>query len=162
MAISRFAVEIGDILYKWEKFRVSVPASKISSVTQTATDLQKGNKIVNFPGKDTSKPMTEPNSSQIEFDVVKGLKVDEKWISFDRRKGNKEWNYAEAVTGNIVLGGKNIISGESQFNTSSNLRDNPTVEVSSKGENKVEENFLQSTINGSQMKEIGGNVRDQI
>ena len=39
----------------------------------------------------------EPNSLQLEFDVVKGLKVDENWISSDRRKGNKEWSYAEAV-----------------------------------------------------------------
>ena len=39
-------------------------------------------------------------------------------------------------------GGKNIISGQSQFNTSSNLRDNSTVEVLSKTENKVEENLF--------------------
>ena len=39
----------------------------------------------------------EPNSLQLEFDVVKGLKVDENWISSGRRKGNKEWSYAEAV-----------------------------------------------------------------
>ena len=39
-------------------------------------------------------------------------------------------------------GGKNIISGQSQFNTSSNLRDNSTVELSSKAENKVEENLF--------------------
>ena len=84
----------------------------------------------------------EPNSSQVEFDIVKGLKVDEKWISFHRRKGNKEWSYAEAMTGNIVHGGKNITSGQNQFNTSSNLRDNATVEVSSRVENKVEENLF--------------------
>ena len=86
--------------------------------------------------------MTELNSSQKELDVVKGLKVNEKWISIDIRKGNKERTYAEAVTGNIVHGGKNIISGQSQFNTSSNLRDNSTVEVSSKSENKLEENLF--------------------
>ena len=67
--------------------------SKISSVTQTATYLQNGNQLVNFPRRDTSKPVTEPNSSQVEFDVVRGLKVDEKWISFDRRKGNKKLSY---------------------------------------------------------------------
>ena len=46
--------------------------------------------------------ITEPNSSQVEFDVVKGLKVDERWISSDRRKGNKERSYPEAVTGNSL------------------------------------------------------------
>ena len=47
-----------------QSVKVSVPASKISSVTQTATDLQKENKVVNFPRKDTRKAMTESNSSQ--------------------------------------------------------------------------------------------------
>ena len=47
-----------------QNVKVSVPASKISSVTQTATDLQKENKVVNFPRKDTRKAMTESNSSQ--------------------------------------------------------------------------------------------------
>ena len=37
---------------------------------------------------------------------------------------------------------KNITSGHSQFHTSSNLRDSSTVEVSSKAESKVEENFF--------------------
>ena len=90
--------------------------------------------------------MTEPNSSQVEFDVVRGFKVDEKWISFDRRKGNKERNYAEAVTRNIVHGG--------------NLRYNSTVEVSSKAENKIEENLL--TIDDKWVTNESGNVRDQI
>ena len=125
-----------------ENVRVSVPASEIPSVTQMATYLQKRNKVVNYPRKDTSKPVTEPNFSQVEFDVVRGLKVDEKWISFDGRKGNRERSYAEAVTGNIVHGGKNIISGQNQFNTSSNLRDNSTLEVSSKAENKIEEKLF--------------------
>ena len=48
----------------------------------------------------------------------------------------KERSYAKAVTGNIVHRGHN------QFNTSSNLRDNTTVEVSSWAENKVEENLF--------------------
>ena len=91
---------------KWENIKnsnfeqnvkASVPGSKISSVSQTATDLQKENKVVNFPRKDTSKPVTEPNSSQVEFDVVEDLKVDEKLILFGRRKGNKEWSYAEVM-----------------------------------------------------------------
>ena len=73
--------------------------------------MQNENKVVNFPRKNTSEPTMEPNSSQVEFDIVKSLKVDEKWISFHRRKGNKEWSYAEAMTGNIVHGGKNITSG---------------------------------------------------
>ena len=47
-----------------QNVKVSVPASKISSVTQTATDLQKENKVVNFPRKDTRKAMMESNSSQ--------------------------------------------------------------------------------------------------
>ena len=47
-----------------QNVKVSVPASKISSVTQSATDLQKENKVVNFPRKDTRKAMTESNSSQ--------------------------------------------------------------------------------------------------
>ena len=51
-------------------------------------------------------------------------------------------SYAEAVTGNIVHRGKNITSGRNQFNTSSNSRDNSTVEVSSRAENKVEENLF--------------------
>ena len=72
---------------KWKKFKnsnfeqnveASVPGSKMTSVTQTATDLQKENKVVNFPRKDTRTPVAEPNSSQVEFDVVKDLKVDEK------------------------------------------------------------------------------------
>ena len=50
----------------------------MTSVTQTATDMQKENKVVNFPRKDTRTPVAEPNSSQVEFDVVKDLKVDEK------------------------------------------------------------------------------------
>ena len=51
-------------------------------------------------------------------------------------------SYAEVVTGNIVHRGKNITSGRHQFNTSSNLRDNSTVEISSRSENKVEENLF--------------------
>ena len=62
----------------------------------------------------------EPNSLQLEFDVVKGLKVDENWISSDRRKGNVE----ERI--------------------------------------RLKKICLQSMINGSQMKETGGNARDQI
>ena len=42
----------------------------------------------------------------------------------------------------MVHGGKNITSGQSQFNTSSNLKDNSTVEVTTKAENKVEENLF--------------------
>ena len=70
-------------------------------------------------------------------------------------------SYAEVVTGNIVHRGKNITSGRHQFNTSSNLRDNSTVEISSRSENKVEENLFATDVNGSQMKETGENVRDQ-
>ena len=39
---------------------------------------------------------------QVEFNIPKHLDVDEKEISFDRKKGNKEQSYAEAVAGNIV------------------------------------------------------------
>ena len=67
--------------------------------------MPKENKVFNFPRKDTNKPVTEPNSSQVEFDVAKGLEVDQKWIPFDRRKRNKERNYAEAMAGNIPYGG---------------------------------------------------------
>ena len=70
------------------------------------------------------------------------MKVDEKWISLDRRKGNKKRSYAEVVTGNIVHGGKNMTSGQNQFDTSSNLRDNSAVEVSFRAENKGEENLF--------------------
>ena len=45
-----------------------------------ATDLQKEKKAVKFPRKDTTKPVTEPNSLQVEFVIVKDLKVDEKWM----------------------------------------------------------------------------------
>lgn len=34
------------------------------------------NKVVNLPRKDTSKPLTEPNSPQVEIDVAKGLVVE--------------------------------------------------------------------------------------
>ena len=121
---------------------MSVPATTASSVTRTATDLQKENKLVNFPRKDTSKPMTERNPSQVEFDVPKSMQVDEEWITFDRRKGNKEQNYAEAIAGNIVHEGNDITSEKSRFNTSSTLRDNLTEEVSSREENKVNENLF--------------------
>ena len=50
--------------------------------------MQMKNKVVNFLRKDTSKPVTEPNSLQVEIDVAKGLVVDKKLISFDRRKRN--------------------------------------------------------------------------
>ena len=52
-----------------QNVRVSVPATKISSATQTTTDLQKENKVVNLPWKNISKPITETKSSQVEFDV---------------------------------------------------------------------------------------------
>ena len=86
--------------------------------------------------------MTERNPSQVEFDVPKGMQVDEEWITFDRRKGNKEQNYAEAIAGNIVHEGNDITSEKSRFNTSSTLRDNLTEEVSSREENKVNENLF--------------------
>ena len=122
--------------------------------------MQKENKVVNFPRKDTSKSVTETNSLQVEFDVVKGLKADEKWkwISFDGRKRNKEWSYAEAVTENIVHGGKNITSRQNQFNTSSNLRDNSTVKVSS----RAEENLFTIDDKWVTNERTGRNVRDQI
>ena len=69
------------------------------------------------------------------------MKVDEKWISFDRVKGSKERSCAEAVTGNLTNRLKNIISRQNQFKTSSNLRDNSTM-ISSKAENKIEENLF--------------------
>ena len=46
------------------------------------------------------------------------------------------------MTGNVVHGRKHITSGQNQFNTLCNLRDNSTVEVSFRGENKVEENLF--------------------
>ena len=46
------------------------------------------------------------------------------------------------MTGNVVHGRKHITSGHNQFNTLCNLRDNSTVEVSFRGENKVEENLF--------------------
>ena len=104
--------------------------------------MQKENKVVKSPRKDTSKLVTETNSSQVKLDLVKDLKVDEKWISFDRRKGNKKRSYAEVVTGNIVYGGKNMKSGQKQFNTSSNLRDSSAEEASSRAENKGEEKLF--------------------
>ena len=53
---------IKNIIFQ-KKVRVPAGASKISSLTHTATYLQKGNKVVNFPRKDNSKPVTEPNFS---------------------------------------------------------------------------------------------------
>ena len=46
------------------------------------------------------------------------------------------------MTGNVVHGRKHIASGQNQFNTLCNLRDNSTVEVSLRGENKVKENVF--------------------
>ena len=55
----------------------------MSSVTWTATDLQKENKVVNIPRKDTSKPVTEPRNfakftgkhlyQSLFFNKVRGL-----------------------------------------------------------------------------------------
>ena len=98
--------------------------------------------------------------SAVENREEKNINIKTK---FGRRKGNKELSYAEAVTGNIVHGGQNIMSGQSHFNTSSNLRDNSSVgRYHLKQRISLKKICLQSTINGSQMKEVGGNIRDQI
>lgn len=71
------------------------------SITQTDNAFEEGNKTSNI---DPSKTGTEGNYSLVKFDTLKDIKVDKKWITFDRR-GNRKQSYAEALTGNNIYGG---------------------------------------------------------
>ena len=77
--------------------------SKIPA-TWTNNTFEDGNKSYYI---DLSKTGTGSNYSLVGSDTLKDLKVNEKWITFDRRRGNKKQTYVEALTGNSICWGKN-------------------------------------------------------
>ena len=65
---------------------------------------------------DISKAGTGGNYSLVGLDTLKALKVNEKQITFDRRRRNRKQTYAEALTGNSICWGKNPTVEENQIN----------------------------------------------
>ena len=78
----------------------------------------------------------------LELDTLKGLRVDEKRITFDRRRGNRKQSYAEVLTRNCIGAGKNPTVEENQIDTLSNFNDDDLSDdkVSTTPE-KVEETY---------------------
>ena len=46
---------------------------------------------------------TEDIYSLVELDILKALKLDEKWMTFARRRGNRKHNHVKALTGRVYL-----------------------------------------------------------
>ena len=111
--------KLGNIKYK-HNLQVAAPVTSKRSTTRTSNAFEDGKKLFNT---DLSKTGTEGNYLLLELDTLKGLRVDEKQITFDRRKGKRKQSYAETLTGNSIGRRKNPTVIENQINTLSNFND---------------------------------------
>ena len=89
-------------------------------VMRTNNAFGDGNKSSNI---NLSKRGTEGNFLLVKLDILKGLKVVEKYVTFDRRRGNRKQSYAEGLTGKSICGGKNPTVEENQTNILSTFND---------------------------------------
>ena len=130
--------KLRNIIHK-HNLQVAASVTSKRSATRASNAFEDGKKSFDT---DLCKTGTEGNYLFLELDTLKGLRVDEKRITFDRRSGNRKQSYAEVLTGNCIGAGKNPTVEENQIDTLSNFNDDDLSDdkVSTTPE-KVEETY---------------------